>query len=61
MSGASGTPSLINTITMNGSTQGGIIGGVIEFVGIAATGVAQNDWLVSGVLNTTGIPVTIFS
>jgi hypothetical protein len=46
---------------MNGSTQGGIIGGVIEFVGIAATGVAQNDWLVSGVLNTTGIPVTIFS
>ena len=61
MSVATGTPSTVNTVTMNGSTQGGIIGGYLDIVSVANTGAAQNTWLFSGRLNTTGTPVTIFS
>ena len=58
---ATGAPSAVNTITMNGSTQGGLIGGYLNVMAVADTAAAQNTWLVSGVLNTTGTPVTIFS
>ena len=61
MSVATGAPSAINTVTMNGGTQGGIIGGYLDVAGIANTGAAQNSWLVSGALNVVGTPVTIFS
>ena len=61
MSVATGAPATENTITMNGSTQGGLIGGYLDIVSVADTGSAQNTWYISGRLNTTGTPVTIFS
>jgi len=45
-----------DTITMNGSTTGGLIGSYVELVDVAA-----DRWAVSGALNATGTEATPFS
>jgi hypothetical protein len=51
-----GTASTSDTITMNGSTTGGLIGSVVELVDIAA-----GVWAVSASLNGSGVAATPFS
>ena len=51
-----GTSTANKTITLNGTTTGGLIGGWIEVVCISAT-----QWAVSGVTLGTGIQATAFS
>jgi hypothetical protein len=58
---SAGTPgqfagSVNNTLTMNGSTQGGLIGSYVEF-----EDVAPGVWRVKGALLGSGIAVTPFS
>lgn len=45
-----------DTITLNGSTQGGLIGDTIRLIDIAA-----NQWVVHGVLKQSGVEATPFS
>ncbi len=51
-----GTLPASDTITMNGSTTGGLAGSYIEFVDIAA-----GDWIVNAALVGSGTPATPFS
>ncbi len=50
------TTSTSDTITMNGSTTGGVLGSRVVLTDIAA-----NKWMVSGELNSTGAEATPFS
>lgn len=50
------TTSTSDTITMNGSTTGGVLGSVVE-----VEDVAVNKWAVSGALVSTGTEATPFS
>jgi hypothetical protein len=50
------TTATSDTITMNGSTTGGVLGSYVKLVDIAA-----NKWLVSGSLVSTGAEATPFS
>lgn len=54
--GIFGTAAASDTITMNGSTTGGLAGSYIELVDIAA-----GDWIVSASLVGSGTPATPFS
>lgn len=45
-----------DTITLNGSTQGGIIGDTIRLIDIAT-----NQWVVHGILKQSGVEATPFS
>lgn len=54
--GTFGTASTSDTITMNGSTTGGLVGSVVELVDIAA-----GVWAVSASLNGSGVAATPFS
>lgn len=50
------TTSTSDTITMNGSTTGGVLGSRVVL-----TDVAANKWMVSGELVSTGVEATPFS
>lgn len=54
--GTFGTTSTSDTITMNGSTTGGLIGSVVELVDIAS-----GVWAVSASLTGSGVAATPFS
>lgn len=54
--GAFYTTATSDTVTMNGSTQGGLAGSYVELTDIAA-----GDWLVSAILVGSGSVVTPFS
>ena len=50
------TAATSDRVTMNGSTQGGLLGSIIELSDVAA-----NVWQVSATLNGTSIEITPFS
>ena len=54
--GIFGTAAASDTITMNGSTTGGVAGSYVELLDVAA-----GDWIVSASLVGSGTPATPFS